>query len=773
MSSTWFEIRVAKSTEWSPPAAAAFWKSLVDAAAGANIHLNIEAYSTGIRFTVGFDDPPVLSEQAITNLVRAFYPAVQVIPYVWPQPVYPFYRSYVAFARTTYIDYAFLTPVTELRGFDPLTVVAQALTGLLPGETLIYAVRVYNYYALSDEQINQLLTYSPYDAGERAQLPVLIKPDPITAFAALAAKIIRDRNLKAERINEYSEAETRAYETKLKHRCAAAWNWVMIETPHKERLNVLLPVAGAVSNLAVTGTTRLVSSAPRERFIRTVQEGEAYTALEYVNPIIQSVGDDLFSFILTAEELATLWHLPHSGFAGQPIAWLETLPPQVIYTGQPGAIQIGQVDTTGTPVAISRADRQYHSYVTGQTGMGKSTFLHNLIHQDIAAGEGVAVLDPHGSLIADILASSIPAERLDDVVLLNCADQEYPAPINPFRTPPDIGAERQFTAVLWLMQSLYATSWSATRMETTMRSILQLILSDPQATPHDIVEIMQNPKWRQRLFTPLQKAKKLSRFTERFWEHFNDLSPSEQENHTLPIHNRLSALLGSQHLELMTCHPETLDYRALIRSKKIVLINLSGDVIATEVKALGAIFFINIFLASRSLFVGSGNIPHPFYVYADEAQQFGASALPQIFSEARKYGLSLTFANQYIGQLDEDTREAIKNNVGTKVSFECSPDEARLTARLYEPDVSQEEMIRLGVGRAAFRTRFGGETLPAFVTHTLPPPTPTGNQVESAAVAARSRENLNLLPAAAVRAWIDRRYEGNEPPPPPELQDFE
>lgn len=772
MSGTRFEIRLAKSTEWSPTAAAAFWKSLMEAAAGAKVHLNIRAFSDSIRFTVGFYDPPTLSQQALTSLVHAYYPTAQIIPYKFQPPSYPFYRSYIAFARTAH-DYAFLTSVTEFRTFDPLTVVSQTMAGLQPGETLTYTVRVYDYTVLSDERIKEILTYSPYDEGERVELPYLANPSPAAAFAGLVANWLRNRKLKEERRNTFSDTQTRAYEAKLKQRCAYVWNWVMMETPHKERLNALLPVAGAVCNLAVTGETRIVHSPPQERYIRTPQEDAAYTAQEYVKPFAPSGSRDMFFFYLTPEEVATLWHLPHSGFATQPIVWAEALPSQVVYTGQPGAIHIGHVDASGTPVALSREDRQYHGYVTGQTGMGKSTMLHNLIHQDIAAGEGVAVLDPHGSLIADILTNSIPVQRLDDVVLVNCADREYPAPINPFRTPPGVDAESQFAAVMWLMKSIYAASWSETRMETTMRNILQLILSDPQATPLDIQEIVQNPKWRQRLFFQLEQADKLSRSTVQFWKHYDELSPSDQNKQTQPILNRLSAFLGSPHLERVTCHPETLDFRALIRGKKIVLINLAGDVIAPEVETLGAIFFINIFLASHSLFSGSGNKAHRFYLYVDEAQRFIATALPQMFSEARKYGLSLTLANQYIGQLNEETREAIKNNVGTKVSFECSPDEARLTARLYEPDVEQQVMTRLGLGRAAIRTRFGGDTLPAFVVRTLPPPAPTGKQVNRVVVAEQSRKNLKLLPSGEVKAWIDRRYEGNEPPPPTELQDFE
>jgi type IV secretory pathway VirB4 component len=174
--------------------------------------------------------------------------------------------------------------------------------------------------------------------------------------------------------------------------------------------------------------------------------------------------------------------------------------------------------SNNTPVVVNRADRKYHAYITGQTGTGKSTLLHNLIHHDIQSGQGVGVIDPHGSLIQKVLKTSIDTNRLDDVVYLRCADAAYPVPLNPFRTPPDVKAEAIFNTVLWMLKSIYKASWSESRMETVIRNILQVVLSDPEATPLDIQELVSNHNYRRRVLKTADN--KLSSSSKNFWRPF-------------------------------------------------------------------------------------------------------------------------------------------------------------------------------------------------------------------------------------------------------------
>jgi hypothetical protein len=384
--------------------------------------------------------------------------------------------------------------------------------------------------------------------------------------------------------------------------------------------------------------------------------------------------------------------------------------------------------------------------------------MQNLIHQDIAVGHGVAVIDPHGSigLVNDILKKSIPESRINDVVLLECGQVDYPVPLNPFRVPAGVEPDSVFTTVLWLLKSIYKKSWSESRMEYVARNVLHALLADPEATPLDIRRLVEKPKFRNRILSYLENSLDVPFTTVDFWREFGAKSPGEQRNMTNSLLYRTNAFLGSTAVELMTCHPHTLNFSRLIADKKIVLIDLSGSRVQTEVDSLGAIFLANFYLACMGLGEMASKEPR-FYLYVDETQRFITSALQDMFSEARKFGLSLTLANQYIGQLDNDTVKGIQGNVGTKFSFECSPEEARATAKLYEPEVTAEELSRLGAYQVAVRTRKGGKTLDGFVMKTLPPPEPLG-EVSAEEIRKQSRENLALIPAEEVDRFLDQRY---------------
>jgi hypothetical protein len=772
---TSFEIQVSKLSEWSPEAAAGFSKSLMEATEGKGYDFEIRADSNGVSFCIELEAISIVSQQVLLSITRAFYPSALVRVYDVHEPEYPYYQGYIAIGRTNNPNFSFITSVMKFGSFDPLTVVTQAVAGLEKGESIGYFVRVQESNVTTDAEVHKLLTISAYDAGSRTIMPYIYKPNPFLAAAAILGKLLGDRSLKKQHLNYYSDSETRDYEAKLKQRTAKVDILLSFRTPNKARLNVLTALAGAVTNLVTSGTTRLVSAAPQFQYIRTPQDKEKHDIAAYYEAIASGKGDtvDKLWLWLTADELGALWHLPHSGFSSQPITWASDLPSGLFKDHQTNSLHVGSMGKgSATPVYISREDRQYQTYISGKTGTGKSTLIKNFVKQDIAVGEGVAVIDPSGLLIKDILNDCIPAERIDDVVLLSCGNEAYPVPINPFHIAAGIEADEQLQAVLWLMKSLYKEHWSTTRMETTMRNILQLVLADRQATPLDIQEVLDNPRWRKRLLSRLRENNKLATSTERFWERFDNLSPSQQSEYVQPILNRLG-FLGSPHLELITCHPNTIDFRQLIREKKIVLIDLSGNVIASEVGMLGAIFLFDLFFASQSLFFGSQQTAHPFYLYADEVQNYVSVDLTKILTEARKFGLWVTLANQYIGKLDNEAQDAIKNNVGTKITFELGDEEARATARLYEPEITAKDIASLGVGNAVIRTRYSGKTLNPFIIHTLPSPKPTHPYVTKEMIAEQSRQNLGLLPATNVREWIKKRYSGDEPEQLTGLRDFE
>jgi hypothetical protein len=218
-----------------------------------------------------------------------------------------------------------------------------------------------------------------------------------------------------------------------------------------------------------------------------------------------------------------------------------------------------------------------------------------------------------------------------------------------------------------------------------------------------------------------------------------------------------------------------LPIKTLIRDKMIVLCNLSGEAIASEVGTIGAIILAQIFIAAQSLgYLKDGELPRA-YVYVDEVERIVTSPIPEMFATARKFGLSLTLANQYLTQLTSETQDGILGNVGTQLVFEVGDKDSRALSRLVEPEVAREQLLRLGTYQMAVKTRTGGASLPAFLVKTLPPP-----QKQGGVIAQASDTRFTPIPAQDVEAWLAKRYAPKPKPKwekktkePPQLTSFE
>ena len=171
----------------------------------------------------------------------------------------------------------------------------------------------------------------------------------------------------------------------------------------------------------------------------------------------------------------------------------------------------------------------------------------------------------------------------------------------------------------------------------------------------------------------------------------------------------------------MTCHPHALNFQSFIEQKKVVLINLSGEAIQTEVDSLGAMFLSGFYIAFRVLGYQPDDTPPRYYLYVDEVERYVTSPIPDMFSEARKFGLSLMLANQYFDQLSSETLNGILGNVGTLLTFESGDKDAKALAVRFIPEIDREALQNLGAYHVAVKTRFKGQPLPAFEIRTQPP----------------------------------------------------
>ena len=283
---------------------------------------------------------------------------------------------------------------------------------------------------------------------------------------------------------------------------------VTVESQRPDRLDELESVANDITNSTWSGINELFFHIIATYSIQGEDDDWRGSAQALVARWVRNDNErwrDLL-LVLYPEEIASFWHLPDERYTASTIAWAGVALPDEVRGGDKSALNgdrvyIGTAVGPGQNqlVVLTNKDRAYHFYTSGQTGMGKSTLMHHLIHQDIAAGRGVAVIDPHGKLIDDILAASISANRLDDVVLLECGQTDHPVPLNPCRIPEGVSYDTAFNYLYWLWRKIYERVWSEGRMDRVLRNVLRTLLLDPEATPLDIHRLLTHGGYRAEL----------------------------------------------------------------------------------------------------------------------------------------------------------------------------------------------------------------------------------------------------------------------------------
>lgn len=693
------------------------------------------------------------SPQSIIDTVSSRYDNVLVVPDEDDdksgEERYPFYRRDLLFG----LSQEYVIPISTRamqRDDDPLVAIARRMSAL-------------------QEQYDERMTYS---------LVMLT-----ASYEALERGVKRIEDGSAVDWPNIDRSLQQAIKEKMAGPLYHCFLIVTIESRSEQRLDELALVANDITNGTWNGVNTIVHRAKWQWEITDVED-DKHTDLPNILKLWmtnETKGWGNMLMVLYPEEIAALWHLPNADYAATNIVWASTLLPEDVQGSEededdPNRLCIGEAEGPGQNgrVYLSNADRAYHLYTTGQTGMGKSTLMHNLIHQDIQHGNCVAVLDPHGKLVDQVLASSIAADRLDDVVLLECGRSDVPVPLNPMRIPPGVSPEAVESTLYIMWQKIYDDIWLEGQTDRVIRNVIKTLLCDPLATPYDVQRLMMNPLYRKELVKKV-KEKRL-RSTALFWQGYNSESDVQQSNKAEPVFNRMEAFWGRPELERMTCHPHALDFKSMMAEKKIILVNLAGDAIATEMANLGVMFLTQLQMAAHSLGYLEDGEPPRCYVYIDEVERFVGSPIAEICSEARKFGLSLMFSNQYFDQLENKSLKGILGNVSTLMTFACSSAQAHALRKTYEPELDPHTLEHLSAYRMAVRTKYEGETLSAFMVKTLPPPS-VEHDIDSEEIRQRSIEQNRLLTAEEVDKWLDERYFSEDDDEEPEagdgLQDFD
>jgi len=433
--------------------------------------------------------------------------------------------------------------------------------------------------------------------------------------------------------------------------------------------------------------------------------------------------------ILNTEELASLFHLPNKFTETPNIHWLEArkaappinIPKEGLVLGK--SIYRGDEIT----VRIKPEDRMRHLYVIGKSGTGKSVFLQNLIIQDIQEGRGVAVVDPHGDLVEEVLGH-VPKERAEDLVYFNPADTEQPIGLNMLeaKTPDemDFVAQEMISIFYKLVPN---PEMIGPMFEHNMRNVMLTLMSNTE-NPGTMADIP-------RMFTDTSFQKYNLQFVHdpivrSFWEkemaQTSDFHKSEMLGYLI---SKVGRFVENEMIRNIIGQPKSgFNFRDIMDKQKILLVNLSkGTTGEVNSNLLGLIIVSKLQMAALQ----RANIPEherkDFFLYIDEFQNFITDSIATILSEARKYRLSLTIAHQYISQLiqnkDEKIRDAVFGNAGTIVAFRVGVEDAEYLAKEFEPIFDENDVINIQRFTAYIKLLIDNTASRAFNMHTLPPQT--------------------------------------------------
>ncbi len=274
-------------------------------------------------------------------------------------------------------------------------------------------------------------------------------------------------------------------------------------------------------------------------------------------------------------------------------------------------------------------------------------------------------------------------------------------------------------------------------------------------TVRDVVRLFEDSQYRYRFINQVDDV-----ITQEFWQRFEHLTPGRQDERADPVIHRMRRFYRNPILHPMMCHPDPLDFQELIRQKKIILVSLGIDerkVPEIERTLVGVVVVSQIQMAVMS----SLDNPTPYHLYIDEVQNFVTAPLDKVFEEARKYRLQLTVANQYLGQLSGKVLDSIMGTVGTTCVFQVGQKDARSLAPYFRPEFESDDLVNMDKFNAAVKTRFLGNTQPAFSIATHPDP---GDVAALSSMAreetARQRSIAKYTPKTReqVLDWLDRRY---------------
>ncbi|TSC75125.1 MAG: hypothetical protein G01um101430_626 [Parcubacteria group bacterium Gr01-1014_30] len=396
---------------------------------------------------------------------------------------------------------------------------------------------------------------------------------------------------------------------------------------------------------------------------------------------------------------------------------------------------------------IKKSDRRQHAYIIGKTGVGKTALLKNMALQDIQRGEGIAIIDPHGEFVEEVL-DSIPSNRINDVVYFNPADQEYPVSFNILEVQEPEYKHLVASGLIGIFTKIWANVWSA-RMEYILSNCILALLDTPGTTLLGIPRILVDRDYRQRIINNLKDP-----VVKSFWvNEYEEWTPSYRNEAIAPLQNKVGQFLNVSLIRNIVGQAKsTIDIPKIMNEGKILLVNVSKGRVGEDNSAiLGAMIITKVQLATMERVRIPEEKRRDFYLYVDEFQNFATDAFVNILSEARKYRLNLIVAHQYIGQLITSStthttttvRDAVFGNVGTMICFRVGAADAEFLEQEFFPEFTQKDLVNLPNYNVYLKLMIEGVTSRPFSAQTLPPPSVDSTKSSREKIIRVSREQYS------------------------------
>ncbi len=488
-------------------------------------------------------------------------------------------------------------------------------------------------------------------------------------------------------------------------------------SPKEEEM--LKAIEEKVGELGLDVTIRIVASAKTkakaDAYLQTITSAfSQYGIPQYGNQFERASGktdavteafilrefDEARYAVLTGPELAGMYHLPLASTETPNIRWLmarKAAPP----TNLPKeGLLVGFTEYRGqkTDVFLRQEDRMRHMYVIGKSGSGKSEFIANLAAQDIKAGHGVCIIDPHGDLVETVLGT-IPKERADDVIIFDPSDLDRPIAMNMLESPSPEMADFAVGEMIAIFYKLFPPEMIGPMFEHNMRNFMLTLMSDSE-NPGTIAEIPRlitdtefQKKWVAKVTDPVVRS---------FWENeiakTSDFHKSEMFGYLISKVGRFVENAMMRNIIGQT--KSAFDFRKVMDERKIFLVNLSkGKIGDVNANLLGLIMVTKLQMAAMSRADASKEERKDFFLYIDEFQNFITPSIATILSEARKYRLGLIIAHQYMGQLapkgDTEIRDAVLGNVGSMLIGRIGIEDAEVLAKEFEPVFTPYDLVNV------------------------------------------------------------------------------